>query len=86
MYLIRPIAALALVSSAAAAAPSTNNTSDAAPKEERKICRTFAETGSLVKRVKVCKTASQWAADSAMLRQSSGVNSCAMQPCDVPGK
>ena len=53
---------------------------------ERKICRTFPETGSLVKRVRVCKTASQWAADSAMLKQMSGVTSCSMQPCEVPGK
>ena len=85
MRLIRIISVLA-ASAMATAAPAEVSTKDGADKKDRKICRTFAETGSLVKRVRVCKPASQWAAESAMLKQSSGVTSCSIQPCNVPGK
>ncbi len=37
---------------------------DAAPKEERKICKRFKETGSRMGGSRICKTAAEWAADA----------------------
>ena len=33
---------------------------DAAPQEEKKVCRTERATGSLTRRTRVCLTAAQW--------------------------
>ena len=53
---------------------------------EKVVCRKFAETGSLVRQVKICKTRKQWELSRSLLRQPTGVTGCAMQPCNIPGK
>ena len=41
-------------------APAADTDSDAAPAEEKKICRTERATGSLTRRTRVCLTQAQW--------------------------
>ena len=41
-------------------APAANTATDAAPDEEKKICRTERATGSLTRRTRVCLTQAQW--------------------------
>jgi hypothetical protein len=48
-----------LLQGAAAAAPPTNPTA-AVQEPTRKVCRSYVETGSLVRRTKVCRTAAEW--------------------------
>lgn len=46
---------------AATASPSApTEVAEAAPAEERKICRTEKATGSLTRRTRICMTATQW--------------------------
>jgi hypothetical protein len=55
--------ALALQTTAVPAAPPATATAavEATPAvAERKICRTYRETGSLVRKTKVCRTAADW--------------------------
>ena len=51
------ILTLALLAEAATSVPAT---APAAPPKPKLVCRTYEETGSLVKRQKVCRTASNW--------------------------
>jgi len=45
----------------ASASPSaTTELAEAAPQEERKICRTERATGSLTRRTRICMTRAQW--------------------------
>jgi hypothetical protein len=54
--------------------------------QDKMICRSFPAIGSLVSRNRVCKTKAEWQKDRDLLRERVGVNSCARQPCEVPGK
>jgi hypothetical protein len=47
-----------MLQGAAASAPAPATTAVAEP--TRKVCRTYVETGSLVRRTKVCRTAAEW--------------------------
>lgn len=47
------------------------------PASEKQICKRFTETGSLVRTVKVCKSAADWERDRAVLReQRPGAGTC----------
>lgn len=51
------------------------------PAEEKKICRTYIATGSLVRKNKICKTRAEWDATSRNARREASdmqnpVNSC----------
>lgn len=51
---------LAAVQPAAASAPPAETEAEPPAKAERKICRSYVETGSLTRRTKVCRTAAEW--------------------------
>jgi len=48
----------------------------AAAKTEKKICKTFLDTGSRLNKTKICKTAAEWAEDrgenAKLLREKRG--------------
>ena len=77
-----------LALAAAMAAPSLAADPGAKPRDpsERKICKNFQEIGSLVRRKRICKTAAEWDAERALLRQQVGITSCSQQPCEPGGK
>jgi hypothetical protein len=80
----RAVAALLILGAvpASAMAPADRST---APRDKM-VCKSFTEIGSLVASKKVCKTRAEWEKDRATMRERMGVNSCAIQPCNVPGK
>ena len=48
---------LAQLTAAPTAAPAAAGT---APAAEKKVCRRFAETGSFVRKTKICRTQAEW--------------------------
>ncbi len=54
-------AMLLLAAQTAAAFPATEAKAAPPAKAERKICRSYVETGSLTRRTKVCRTPAEWA-------------------------
>ena len=70
---------LLLLSLAAAdpqAVPAATPPKKPATSPDKIICRTFPETGSLVRTTKVCKAKREWDTDRANLRAGPGVDSC----------
>ncbi len=49
---------------------------NAAAKTEKKVCKTFLDTGSRLNKTKICKTAAEWAEDQSenakLLREKRG--------------
>lgn len=65
---------IAAVTATPAFGQTTN--SEAAAKTEKKICKTFLDTGSRLNKTKICKTAAEWTEDRSenakLLREKRG--------------
>lgn len=84
-----PATETAPVDQAASTSPSAaTDLAEAAPQEERKICRTEKATGSLTRRNRICLTATQWREVHDRTRRgvgelqgsASGGNQCLVDP------
>ena len=67
---------LSLAAADAQAVPATTPPKKPATSPDKIICRSFPETGSLVRMIKVCKTKHDWDVDRENLRAGPGVDSC----------
>ncbi|MBB4860252.1 hypothetical protein HNO88_003594 [Novosphingobium chloroacetimidivorans] len=73
-------AAAVLLASAATPAepPKRDEAEKSADSADKKICKRFIETGSLVKGYRTCKTKREWERERDALRANNGnINSCA---------
>jgi hypothetical protein len=65
---------VAAVTAAPAFGQATGN--EAPAKTEKKVCKTFLDTGSRLNKTKICKTAAEWAEDQGenakLLREKRG--------------
>jgi predicted transglutaminase-like cysteine proteinase len=83
MNMMRSLAAAMLVLASATAVfaadpPKVDNTEKSADSGDKRICKRFLETGSLVKGYRTCKTKREWEREREAIRSvSSSVNSCA---------
>lgn len=53
---------------------------------DKMICKAFTETGSLVKRTRVCKTKADWQRERDALRQLNVSSSCGTSGAGIPCK
>jgi invasion protein IalB len=62
--------ALAVSAAASAQAPSSSGASEGGANPNQVICRTQRETGTLLGRVRICKTRTEWEAQRRETRQT----------------
>ena len=68
---------IAVAAASAVAAPAKRETGErSADGQEKVICKRFAETGSLVKTYRTCKTKREWERERDAIRAARGGNSC----------
>ena len=67
---------LATTTIAHAAPPPQDAPERAADPRDKVICKRFAETGSLVRSNRICKTKADWQRDRDNLPKSESLNSC----------
>lgn len=83
--MVRNCAFLALLVMSAAPAFAEDTGRSTEPRDKM-VCKNFPRIGSLIAQNRVCKTRAEWQKDRDMMRVPMGVTSCAVQPCQIPGK
>jgi len=67
---------LAAVNPGPQTTPAPAQTEQVADGQEKIVCKRFAETGSLVRAQRVCKSKRDWDRDRAVIRSAPGIDSC----------
>ena len=74
--ILLPVALLTVTGAAVAQSPNPNAAEGAAGGRDKMICKTFTETGSLVKKTKTCKTKVEWERERENLRTQNSSAGC----------